>query len=85
LSVQSLAIRTDCETGFVKGDPALDWGFRGNAPIINNSGKPALQNRIQISAFEPLSHSAATSRLALIERAPRFSITIFITSPRQCD
>jgi hypothetical protein len=76
LSVQSVAIRTDCEAGFVKGDPALDWGFRGKAPVIHPSGKPALQNRIHLAAFEPISHSAAISRLALIERAPRFSITI---------
>jgi len=54
---------------------ALDWGFRGNAPVINISGKPALQNRIHL-AFEAFSHSPAISRLALIERAPRFSITI---------
>jgi hypothetical protein len=76
LSVQSIAIRTDCEPGFVKGDSALDWGFRGNAPVIDISAKPALQNRIHLSAFEPISHSAAISRLALIERAPRFSITL---------
>jgi hypothetical protein len=79
LSVQSVAIRLDCEVGFVKGDPALDWGFRGNAPVIDLSAKPALKNRIHLSAFEPISHSAATSRLALIERVPRFSITF----PRQ--
>jgi hypothetical protein len=79
LSVQSVAIRKDCEAGFVKGDPALDWGFRGNAPVIDTSGKPALQNRIHLPAFEPISHSAVIGRLALIERASRFSITI----PRQ--
>ena len=76
LSAQSVAIRPDCEAGFVKGDPALDWGLRGNAPVINSSGKPALENRIHLPAFEPISHSAAISRLALIERAPRFSITV---------
>jgi hypothetical protein len=76
LSVQSVAIRPDCEAGFVKGDLALDWGFRGNAPVINISTKPASQNRIQVSTFEPLSHSAAIGRLAQIERAPRLSITI---------
>jgi hypothetical protein len=74
--VQFVAIRTDCEPGFVKGDPALDWGCRGNAPVIDTSGKPALQNRIHLSAFEPISHFAAISRLALIERAQRFSIAI---------
>jgi len=79
LSVETVAIRTDCEPGFVKGDPALDWGFRGKAPVIDTSGKPALQNRIHLTALEPISHSAALSRLALIERAQRFSITI---SPR---
>jgi hypothetical protein len=41
----------DCEPGFVKGDPALDWGFRGNAPVINIPGKPALKTRIHPSAF----------------------------------
>jgi len=58
-------------------NPALDWGLRGNAPVIHSSGKPALQNRIHPAAFEPIWHSVAISRLALIERAQRFSITIF--------
>jgi hypothetical protein len=31
---------------------------------------------MHLAAFEPFSRSAAISRLALIERAPRFSITI---------
>jgi hypothetical protein len=64
------------EDGFVKGDPALDWGFRGKAPVIHPSGKPAPKIRIHLPAFEQISYSAAISRLALIERAPRFSITI---------
>ena len=66
----------DCVAGFDKGEPALDWGYRGKAPVINPSGKPALKNRIHRAAFESISHSAAISRLALIERAQRFSITI---------
>jgi len=76
LSVKSAAIRTGCEAGIVKGDPALDWGFRGKAPVIHPSGKPALKNRIHSTTFDPISHFAAISRLALIERAQRFSITI---------
>ena len=70
------AIRTDCDPGLVKGDPALDWGFGGKAPVIHPSGKPAPQNRIHPTVSKPISRSAAISRLALIERAPRFSITI---------
>ena len=70
-------IRPDSKNGIVKGDPALDWGLRGKAPGINPSGKPAPQNLIHPAAFESISHSAAITRLALIERAPRFSITIY--------
>jgi hypothetical protein len=62
--------------GFVKGDPALDWGLRGKAPAIKTSRKPAPQNRIPLAAIEPISHSATLSRLALIERSLRFSISI---------
>jgi hypothetical protein len=54
----------------------LDRGFRGGAPVIYPWGKPALKNRIHLPALEPFSRSAAITRLALIERAARFSITI---------
>jgi hypothetical protein len=69
----------DCEAGFVKGDPALDWGFRGKSPChrhLRQAG-PAKPNAPR--PFEPILRSAAISRLASIERAPRFSIAI----PRQ--
>jgi hypothetical protein len=52
-------------------------GVLGAKPLfIHPSGKLALQNRIHPAAFEPISHSATISRLALIERAQRLSITI---------
>jgi hypothetical protein len=108
--VHSIAIRPDCEAGFVEGrggggdqrrlvggraDPTLDWGFRGRGgggdrwrlaggrakPLSSIiSGKPDLQTRIHPPAFEPFSPFTAISQLALIERAPRFSITNSLTS-----
>jgi hypothetical protein len=48
----------------------------GFAPVINPSGKPALQIRAHPVSSTPISRSAAITRLALIETAKRISITI---------
>jgi hypothetical protein len=62
--------------GSPRAVPPLAGVSGAEAPVIHPTGKPALQKRIHLAAFEPIPRSAAISRLALIERAPRFSITI---------
>ena len=70
------AIRKDCEAGIIKGGIALDWGHRGEAPIIKVSGKPALKNRIHLPLFEPIWHSAAKQPACPDRKSTAISITI---------